>query len=114
MYFDKLDIVNKYNNTYHRTIKMEPVDVLNNTFIIFGRESIDKDPKFKVGDNVRISKYKNIFAKGYTPNWSEEIFVIKKVRNTVPWIYFISALKGEEIVGTFYEKELQKTNNSNK
>ena len=114
MYFDKLDIVNKYNNTYHRTIKMEPVDVLNNAFIIFGRESIDKDPKFKVGDNVRISKYKNIFAKGYTPNWSEEIFVIKKVRNTVPWIYFISALKGEEIVGTFYEKELQKTNNSNK
>ena len=114
MYFDKLDIVNKNNNTYHRTIKMEPVDVLNNAFIIFGRESIDKDPKFKVGDNVRISKYKNIFAKGYTPNWSEEIFVIKKVRNTVPWIYFISALKGEEIVGTFYEKELQKTNNSNK
>ena len=92
MYFDKLDIVNKYNNTYHRTIKMEPVDVLNNAFIIFGRESIDKDPKFKVGDNVRISKYKNIFAKGYTPNWSEEIFVIKKVRNTVPWIYFISAI----------------------
>ena len=114
MYFDKLDIVNKYNNTYHRTIKMEPVDVLNNAFIIFGRESIDKDPKFKVADNGRISKYKNIFAKGYTPNWSEEIFVIKKVRNTVPWIYFISALKGEEIVGTFYEKELQKTNNSNK
>ena len=68
MYFDKLDIVNKYNNTYHRTIEMEPVDVLNNAFIIFGRESIDKDPKFKVGDNVRISKYKNIFAKGYTPN----------------------------------------------
>ena len=68
MYFDKLDVVNKYNSTYHRTIKMEPVDVLNNAFIIFGRESIDKDPKFKVGDNVRISKYKNIFAKGYTPN----------------------------------------------
>ena len=77
MYFDKLDIVNKYNNTYHRTIKMEPVDVLNNAFIIFGRESIDKDPKFKVGDNGRISKYKNIFAKGYTPNWSEEVFIIK-------------------------------------
>ena len=67
------------------------------------------NPKFKVGDRVRISKYKNIFAKGYTPNWSEEVFVIKKVKNTVPWTYVINDLKGEEIMGTFYEKELQKT-----
>ena len=70
----------------------------------------DKDPKFKVGDHVRISKYKNIFAKGYTPNWSEEVFVIKKVKNTVPWTYVINDLNDEEIIGTFYEKELQKAN----
>ena len=67
-----------------------------------------KDPKFKVSDHVRISKYKNIFAEGYTPNWSEKVFVITKVQNTVPWIYIISDLIDEEIVGTFYEKELQK------
>ena len=69
----------------------------------------DKDPKFKVGDRVRISKYKNIFAKGYMPNWIEEVFVIKKVKNTIPWTYVINDLNGEEIIGTFYEKELQKT-----
>ena len=78
---DKLDeIVNKYINTYHRTIKMEPADVKNNTYIDSNKEANDKDPKFKVGDRVRISKYKNIFAKGYTPNWSEEAFVIKEVK----------------------------------
>ena len=70
----------------------------------------DKDSKFKVGDHVRISKYKNIFAKGYTPSWSEEIFVIKKIKNTVPWTYVINDLNDEEIIGTLYEKELQKTN----
>ena len=69
---------------------------------------IKKNPKFKVGDYVRISKYKNIFAKGYSPNWSEEIFVIKKIKNTVPWTYVINDLNGEEIIGSFYEKELQK------
>ena len=111
VYIDKLDdIVDEYNNTYHRTIKMKPVDVKDNTYIDFEKEVNDKDPKFKVGDNVRISKYKNIFAKGYTPNWSEEVFVIKKVKNTVPWTYVINDLNGEEIIGTFYEKELQKTN----
>ena len=66
--------------------------------------------KIQIGDNVRISKYKNVFAKGYTPNWSEEVFAIKKVKNTVPWTYVISDLKGEGIVRTFYEKELQKRN----
>ena len=66
--------------------------------------------KLKVGDNVRNSKYKNIFAKGYTTNWSEEVFIIKKVKNTVPWTYVIKDLNGEEIIGTFYEKKLQKTN----
>ena len=74
------------------------------------KEVSDKDSEFKIGDHVRISKYKNIFAKGYTPNWSEEVFVIKKVKNTVPWTYVINDLNGEEIIGTFYEKELQKTN----
>ena len=111
VYFDKLDdIVNEYNNTYHTTIKMKPIDVKNNTYINIDKEISNKDPKFKVGDRVRISKYKNIFAKGYTPNWSEEIFVIKKVKNTVMWTYVINDLNGEEITGTFYEKESQKTN----
>ena len=86
------------------------VDVKDNTYIDFSKEANDKDPKFKVDDHVRISKYKNIFATGYTPNWSEEVFVVKKVRNTVPWTYVINDLNGEEIIGTFYEKELQKTN----
>ena len=104
-YIDKLDdIVNEYNNTYHRTIKMKPVDVKDNTYIDFKKEVNDKDPKFKVGDNVRISKYKNTFAKGHTPNWSEEVFEIKKVKNTVPWTYVINDVNGDEIIGTFYEK----------
>ena len=111
VYIYKLnDIVSEYNNTYHRTIKAKPVDVKDNTYIDFKREVNDKDPKFKVSNHVNISKYKNIFTKGYTPNWSEEVFVIKKVKNTVPWTYVITDLKGEEIIGTFYEKELQKTN----
>ena len=105
VYINKLDdIVNEYNNTYHRTIKMKPVDVKDNTYIDFKKEVNDKDPKFKVGDHVRISKYKNIFAKGYTPNWSEEVFVIKKVKNTVPWKYVVNDLNGIEIIGTFFEK----------
>ena len=92
MYIDKLDdIVNEYNNTYHRTIKMKPIDVKDNTYINIGKEGNDKDPKFKVGDHVRISKYKNIFAKGYAPNWSEEIFLIKEIKNT----YVINDLNGE-------------------
>ena len=108
VYIDKLDdIVDEYNNTKHRTIKMKPMDVKDNTYIDFGKEVNDDDPKFKVGDHVRISKCKNSFAKDYTPNWSEEIFVIKKIKNTVPWTHFINDLNGEEIIGTFYEKELQ-------
>ena len=111
MYIDKLDdIVGEYNNAYHRTIKMKPVDVKDNTYVDSKKEVNDKDPKFKVGDHVRISKYKNIFAKGYTPNWSEEVFVVSKIKNTVPWTYVINDLNGEEIIGTFYGKELQKTN----
>ena len=111
VYIDKLDdTVNEHNNINHRTITMKPIDVQDNTHIDFEKKVNDRDPKFKFGDHVRISKYKNIFAKGYTPNWSEEVFVVKKVRNTVPWTYVINDLNGEEIIGTFYEKELQKTN----
>ena len=81
VYIDKLDdIVDEYNNTYHTTIKMKPIDVKDNTYINADKEVNNKYPKFKVGDHVRISKYKNIFAKGYMPNWSEEVFVIKKVK----------------------------------
>ena len=76
----------------------------------FKKEINNKDPKFKVGDHVRISNYKNIFAKGYMPNWAEETFVIKKFKNTVPWTYVINDLNDEKIIGTFYEKELQSTN----
>ena len=108
VYMDKLDdIVNEYNNTYYRTIKMKLVNVKDNTYIDFKKEVNDKDTKFKVGEHVRISKYKNILAKGYTPNCSEEVFVIKKVKNTVPWTYVINDLNGEEIIGTFFEKGLQ-------
>ena len=111
VYIDKSDdIMDEYNNTYHTTIKMKPIDVKHNTYINTSKEINNKDPKFKVGDHVRISKYKNIFAKGYMPNWSEEVFVIKKVKNSVPWTYVINDLNNEEITGTFYEKELQKTN----
>ena len=106
VYIDKLDdIVHKYNNKKHRTIKMKPIDVKDNTYIDFGKEVNDNGPKFKVGDHVRISKYKNIFAKGYTPNWSEVVFVIKKIKNTVPWTYVINDLNSEEITGTFYKKK---------
>ena len=89
---------------------MKPIDIKDNTYIDSEKEINDKDPKFKIGDHVRISKYKNIFAKGYIPNWSEEIFIISKIKNTVPWAYVINDLNGEQIIGTFYEKELQKTN----
>ena len=102
LYIDKLaDIVNKYNNSYHSTIKIKSVDVKLSTYIDFKKENNKKDPKFKVGDHVIILKWKNTFAKGYVANWSEEVFVIKKVKNTVLWTYVNSDLNGEEIVGTF-------------
>ena len=88
---------------------MKPIDVKENTYINTDREINNKDPNFKVGDHIRISKCKNILAKSYTPNWSEKVFDIKKVKNTVPWTYVINDLNGEEITATFYEKELQKT-----
>ena len=87
---------------------MKPVDVKDNTHIDSVKAVNDKDPKLKVGDHVRISKYKNIFGKGYTSNWSQKGFVIKKVKNTVPWTYVINDLNGGEIIGTFYEKKTKK------
>ena len=102
------DIVNEYNNTYHRTIKMKPVDVEDNTYIDFEKEVNDKDPKLKVGDHVRISKYKNIFGKGYTPNWSEEIFVIKKVKNAVPWTYVFMVSMVKKLLEHFMKKSYER------
>ena len=111
MYIGELDdIVNKYNNTYHSKIKMKPVNVKPSIYVDFDKNKNKEGPKFKVGNNVQTSKYKITFARDYVQNWSEEVFVIKKVKNTVPWTYVISDFNGEEIIGTFYEKEFQKTN----
>ena len=89
---------------------MKPVDTKPSTYIDCSTEINDEDPKFKIDDIIRISKYKNIFAKDYVQNWFEEVLVIKKVKNIAPWMYVISDPKGEEIVGTFYEKQFQKIN----
>ena len=78
------------------------------TYIGSSKENNDKDTKFTIGDIVQIIGYKNIFLKGYTPNLSEEVFIMKKLKNIVPWTYLISDINGEEIAGTFYEKQLQK------
>ena len=111
MHIDKLDeIVTAYNNAYYRKIKIKSVDIKDKTYIDFKKEINDKDPKFKVGDHVRISKYKNIFAKGYMPNWSEEVFIVSKIKSTVPWTYVINDLNGEDIIETFFGKQLKKTN----
>ena len=105
VYFIVLNnIVNKYNNTVHRTIKMKPIDVTDESYAKYNEDFNKKDPKFKVVDYVRISKYKNIFAKEYTPNWSEEVFVISKIKNTVLWTYVVNDLHGEVITESFYEK----------
>ena len=110
IYFHVLDdIVNKYNNTVHRSIKIKPINVTSDSYAEYNENFNKKYPKFKVGDHVTISKHKNIFAKGHIPNWSEEVFVVSKIKNTVPWTYVVSDLNGEEITGSFYEKELQKT-----
>ena len=111
MLIDKLDdIVNKYNNIYLSTIKTKPGDVKSNTYVDYNKEIKWQNSIFKIGDIIRISKNKNIFARDYDPNWSEEVFIIKKIKNFVLWIHAISDLKSEEIVGTFYKKELQKPN----
>ena len=87
VYIDNLaDVFNKY----HSPIKMKPFDIKSSTYIDFNKENNKEKPKLEVGDHVRISKHKNVFTKGYVPNWSEEVFVIKKVKNAVPWTYIIS------------------------
>ena len=107
VYTDKLaDIVNEYINTYQSTMK--PIDVKSSTYINFGIENKDKDAKFEVGDHVRLSKYENIFAKGYAPNCSEEVFLIKKVKNTIPWTYVLEAVNGEEIAGKLTKKNCKR------
>ena len=107
VYYNVLDdAVSKYNNTKHSTIKMKPVDVKDNVYI---DEHNEKDSRFEVGDRVRISKFKNIFAKGYTPNWSKEIFIVDKINDTVPYTYNIKDLNDEEIIGSFCDKELRKS-----
>ena len=119
VYYDVLDdIVNEYNNTKHSTIKMKPKDIGYNTTKssslernkrVYIDEHNEKDSRFNVGDRVRISKCKNIFAKGYTPNSSREIFIVNKINDTVPYTYNLKDLNGEEIIGSFYDRELQKT-----
>ena len=109
VYYDVLDdIVNEYNNTKHNTIKMKPIDVGDNNKRVYVDEHNEKDSRFKVGDRVRIYKFKNIFAKGYA-NWSSEIFIVDKINDTVPYTYNLKDLNDEEIIGSFYDKELQKT-----
>ena len=119
VYYDVLDdVVNKYNNTKHSTIKMTSIDVGDNNKRVYIDKHNEKDTtmssvsersRFKVGDRVRISKFKNIFAKGYTPNWSKEIFIVNKINDTVPYTYNIKDLNDEEIIGSFYDRELQKS-----
>ena len=109
VYYDVLDdVINEYNNTKHNTIKMKPKDV-NNNKRVYIEEHNEKDSRFKVGDRVRISKFQNIFAKGYTPNWSKEIFIIDKINDTVPYTYNIKDSNDEEIISSFYDKEFQKS-----
>ena len=109
VYYVLDDIVNEHNNTKHNTIKMKPKDVGNNNKRVYIDEHNEKGSRFKVGDRVRISKFKNIFAKGYTPNWSREIFIVNKINDTVPYTYNIKDLNDEEIIGSFYDRELQKS-----
>ena len=109
VYYDVLDdVVNEYNNTKHSTIKIKPIAVKNNKRVYIDEHN-EKESRFKVGDRVRISKFKNIFAKGYTPNWSNEIFIVNKINDTIPYTYNLKDLNDEEIIGSFYDKELQKT-----
>ena len=114
VYIDKLDdILGEYNNTCHRTIKMKPVDVRDNTCIDFLKKVDDKDPKFKVGDHVRISKCKNIFAEGCTSICSEEVFVVSKIKNTVPWMYVINDLNVKKLLEHFMKKNYKRLINKN-
>ena len=109
VYYDVLDdVVNKYNNTKHSTIKMKPIDVKNNKRVYIDEHN-EKYSRFKVGDRVRISRYKNIFAKGYTPNWRTQIFIVDKINDTVPYTHNLKDLNDEEIIDSFCNKGLQKS-----
>ena len=88
---------------------MKPIDVKNDSKRVYIDEQNKKDSRFKVGDRVRISKFTNIFAKVYTPNSSKEIFIVDKINDTVPYTYNLKNLNGEEIIGSFYDRELQKS-----
>ena len=102
IYFNTLDdVVNKYNNTVYGSIKMKPTDFTSDSYAEYNEDSNKKDPKLKVGDHVRILKYKNIFNKGYTQTWPEEVFIASKIKNTVPWTYVISDLNGEKLLEVF-------------
>ena len=110
VYYDVLDdIVNEYNNTKHSTFKMKPKDVKDDNKRVYIEEHNEKSARYNVGDRVRISKFKNIFAKGCTPNWNREIFIVNKINDTVPYTYNLKDLNDKEIVGSFYHRELQKT-----
>jgi len=108
--------VKEYNNTKHSSIKMTPTEASKKKnegvvyFNLYGdMETLKQKPKFKIGDKVRISKYKrNVFGKGYTPNWSEEVFTVDEIQSTVPVTYRLKDLNNEEIKGSFYEPELLK------
>ena len=106
------DISHKYINTYHNSVsvQMRPIDVTSNSYTECNVDYNARNAKFEIDGHVRISKYKKSFAKDNAPSWSEEVFVINKVKNTVPQTHVIHHLNGEETVETFYEKELQKTN----
>ena len=109
VYYDVLDDeANEYNNTKHYTIKMKSKDVGDNKRVYIDEHN-EKYSRFKIGDRVRISKFKNIFAKGYTPNWSREMFIANKITDTVPYTYNLKDLNDEEIICSFYDRELQNT-----
>ena len=113
VYIDKLDVVNKYNNTYHRTIKMEPIDVNLNICIAFNKENSNEGPKYKIGYHERTSKYKKIFANGYAPNCSEEVFVIKMLKTLGRGYILLVILTAKKLMKYFmknnYKKQIKKS-----
>ena len=113
VYIDKLDVVNKYNNTYHRTIKMEPIDVNLNICIAFNKENSNEGPKYKIGYHERASKYKKIFANGYAPNCSEEVFVIKMLKTLGRGYILLVILTAKKLMKYFmknnYKKQIKKS-----
>ena len=110
VYFDVLDdTANKYNDTVHKTIKMKPIDVTHDSYAEYNENLNKKDPKFKVGHHVRISKYKNIFAKGHTPNWLEKIFVIREIKMQFLGLILLVTLIVKKLLEVFMKKNCKKT-----